>query len=200
MSYKIKKEHILNHMFKYQCVSCGECCRAGYRIYVEKEDIKKWIQKDKVEIIEHLKIDLKSISLKDLNKHQEEESSAIKRIRKNSIDQDYDRKLNELINFIQNNHHYQGKEYNLLNFYTFLPNMRHNPILIPKTSDIAFESLNRGLEYIINLDSKGFCPFLKLNLCSIHHLKPLACKRFPYKKDGSLRDDDYFYSICKGLK
>lgn len=199
MTYNSKKVNITEQNFKFHCVRCGECCRVGYRVYIQKEDIKNWIETDQAEIIDYLKIDLKSISLKEFNRHQEEESSAIKEIRKNCINKAYDEKFNELINFIQRNHFYRGKEYTLLRYYTFLPNMRHNPILTPKTFEIVLEGLNKGLDYIINLDSKGFCPFLKLNLCSIHHFKPLACKRFPYKKNGTLRDGEYFLSICKGI-
>ena len=81
-----------------------------------------------------------------------------------------------------------------------MPNMRYNPILIPKSFDIVFEGLKQGLNYIIKLNSDGSCPFLNLNLCSIQNFKPKVCKRFPYDKDGGIKEDNYFFSLCEDLK
>jgi hypothetical protein len=150
--------------------------------------------------LEHIKIDPKSISSREFNEHQEKDGSAIKIIKKNHLIQDYALKLSKLIMFIQKNHFYQGKEYYPLDYFTIIPHMRYNPILIPKSFSVVLKGLKQGLNYIIKLDADGSCPFLNLNLCSIQNYKPRACKRFPYTKDSCIRDDDYFFSICMGLK
>lgn len=200
MSYKTRKNYLSNIESKYQCVKCGECCRAGYKIFVKRDDLITWDKNGKTRILEHVKIDPKCISLKVSNEHQERDGKAINKIKKNNLNEEFNVKLRKLISFIQQNHFYHGKEYYQLDYYTFIPNMRYNPILIPKSFDIVFEGLKSGLNYIIKLDSNGSCPFLNLNLCSIQNYKPKACKRFPYNKDGRMREDNYFLSICMGVK
>jgi Fe-S-cluster containining protein len=181
-------------------VKCGECCKAGYKVFINRDDFIDWDENKKSKLLEHVKIDPKCISMKDLNEHQKKNGNAIKKIKNNNLNQDYELKLRELILFIQENHLYQGKEYYPLDYFTIIPYMRDNPILVPKSFNIIFEALTRGIDYIIKLDSNGACPFLNLNLCSIQNYKPSACKAFPFNKDGHMRDDDYFFSICRGLQ
>ncbi|MFX0071518.1 MAG: YkgJ family cysteine cluster protein [Candidatus Hermodarchaeota archaeon] len=200
MSEKIKKVILDNVEFDYRCVGCGECCRTGYKVFINNADIEIWQKKGIIEILNYIKIDPKSISFKKYNQHQEEDGNAILKIKEASNGKNLDKKFNEIISFIQKNHQYQGKEFYPLSCFTILPNMRHHPILIPKTYDIILKGMRLGLTYIIKLDARGFCPFLHLNSCTIHDIKPFACKRFPYRRDGRIREDDHFYSICLGLK
>ncbi len=200
MSYKPKKTYLNKIESKHRCVKCGECCRAGYKVFIKRDDFRDWENNGKTKILEHIKIDPKCISLNEFNEHMKKDGKAIRKIKNIYMNQDYKKKLCELIVFIQENHFYQGKEYNPLDFTTIMPYMKFNPILIPKSFDIVFSSLKRGLNYIIKLDPNGRCPFLNLNLCTIQNNKPSACKRFPYTKNGCIRDDDYFFSICMGLK
>jgi Fe-S-cluster containining protein len=200
MVEKPKKAIFNKTEIQYECIKCGECCRSGYKVFIKKEDIEIWKKLEKFEILEHIKIDPKCISLKQFNEDMDNDGDAII---KNKIKYDFKNSkesLRNLINFIEKNHLYQGCDFYPLDYITIMPNMRRNPIFIPKTYDSIFKGMNLGLNYIIQLNSKGFCPFLKLNSCTIHKIKPIACKRFPYKKDGTLRDDDYFFSICRGIK
>jgi Fe-S-cluster containining protein len=55
--------------------------------------------------------------------------------------------------------------------------------------DNVIKGMDNGLEYVFNLDFKGKCPFLELNLCSIHNYKPIGCINFPYIKKKCLSYD-----------
>ena len=41
---------------------CGECCRSGYNVYVNKDDVKKWKNLNKHFFLEYIIINPKSIS------------------------------------------------------------------------------------------------------------------------------------------
>lgn len=200
MTYNPKENNLTNIESNYQCVKCGECCRAGYKIFITKDDFIDWDKNGKAEILDHIKIDPKCISLKISNEHLEKDGKGIIKIKRKNLNESYKIKLRELIIFVQKNHFYHGKEYYPLDYFTIMPNMRYNPILIPKSFDIVLRGLKRGLNYIIKLDSNGSCPFLNLNLCLIQEYKPKACKRFPYDNDGRIKEVDYFSSLCMGLK
>lgn len=169
-------------------------------MFINKEDIDKWIKKGKSEYIEHFFIDPDCISLKNSTEYQYADGHAIKAIRKKYGNINFEEKLNDLIAFIEKNHNYMGEDSIPFGFYTIMPNMRNDPILVPKKFSIMKEGLKRGINYIIHFDYQGECSFLELNLCSIYKYRPSACKRFPYMEDGHLRNDEYFLSICKGIK
>ena len=200
MSEKIRKLAGKELHYDYECVMCGECCRAGYKVFIKPKDVERWKHKEKFDFLKYFQIDPDSISEKDSTIYQEKDGKAILEIRKN-FKKNYQKKLKELIGFIEKNHIYRGADNFPHGYYTILPNMRKNPILTPKNYDIMLDGINKKkINYIITLDSVGKCPFLNLNQCLINHLKPEACKRFPFKKDGTLRDDDYFFTICRGIK
>ncbi len=33
--------------YEYKCVQCGNCCRAGFEVVIEQEDIERWIKAGK---------------------------------------------------------------------------------------------------------------------------------------------------------
>ncbi|MFX0132442.1 MAG: YkgJ family cysteine cluster protein [Candidatus Hodarchaeota archaeon] len=200
MSYRIKKIYKNKIDLEHECVKCGECCKASYNIYIVKEDIKKWMQAGKIEYLQHIEIDPNCISPIGLSIFNSERRKAIKIIKKKFNEKDSYSNVEKLIEFIKKNHFYQGKDSNSYPLYTILPNMKQNPILIPKNFNIVLEGFEWGLTYKIKLNPNGYCPFLKLNLCSIHEIKPKVCKKFPYNENGNLREDNNFLSICKGLK
>ncbi|TFG07155.1 MAG: hypothetical protein EU539_05750 [Promethearchaeota archaeon] len=196
----MKSTSMINEKFEFKCVQCGECCRAGFKVTIKKEDVKLWKELEKSEILEHLKLDPECISLKEFNYHMDKDGSAVMKSKMLTNSNNLNVKLNNLVDFIHKKHDYQGSGSYPLDYFTIIPNMRNNPILIPKSYEIILEGMKLGLNYIINLDSRGFCPFLKLNSCIIHEFKPFDCKRFPFGYNGNLRNDNYFLALCKGLK
>lgn len=182
----------------FECVLCGECCRAGYEAYVNREDVKKWKILDKNELLENIIINPQCISVNNETELNSEDGNILKRIRKQF--KNFDRKIKELIEFIQKNHLYYGKNCLRLYIKTILPDFDYDPVLVPKSFNSILKGLDFGLEYIIKTDVSGKCTFLNLNLCSINDFKPIGCKKFPYTKDKCLRKDELFLSVCRGLK
>ncbi|MFX0021563.1 MAG: YkgJ family cysteine cluster protein [Candidatus Hermodarchaeota archaeon] len=182
----------------FECIKCGECCKAGYDVYVINKDIEKWKDLDKQELLEYIFINPQCISLNNGTEFNSEDGNTIKRIWKNF--KDSDKKVDELIEFIKKNHLYCGQ--NSLRRYvkTILPDINYDPLLAPKSFDIILKGLEFGLEYILKTDMTGKCSFLKLNLCSIYKYKPIACTRFPYTKEKCLRKDNILTIVCKGLR
>ncbi len=80
----------------------------------------------------------------------------------------------------------------MLYFRIVNPNKEYNTIIVPIDFKTIIDGLKLGLEYIIKLNSIGFCPFLKSNLCIINDIKPIACKKFPYLKNNCLRNHNYY--------
>jgi len=177
---------------------CGECCRAGYDVHINKIDAQKWKKMEKNELLEHFTIRLNCISINDGTELNSEDGKTIKMIRANYSNSD--QKIQELVEFIRENHLYCGKSCFRQYWKTVVPEFDYDPILVPKSYDVMIKGFDLGLEYIIKTDISGVCPFLNLNLCSIHDFKPMGCKKFPYEKDRCLRKDELFLSVCKGLK
>ena len=183
---------------RYKCVKCGNCCRAGFEVVIEKEDIERWLKEGKTDFYQYIQIDPKCISSTGLGGYHIEEINTLEILRTRYQNEDYNKKLEELKVFIIDNHDYLGKG-PPLPIYTFLSDLGRTPILIPKSFKILIEGLEWGLIYSIKFETGGDCPFLKENLCSIHESKPNACRNFPYNKNGQLKIDDFFVKICKGI-
>ncbi|MBY9017927.1 MAG: hypothetical protein KGD66_03750 [Candidatus Lokiarchaeota archaeon] len=184
----------------FKCIKCGECCRAGYNVYIQKIDIEKWKKIERNELLEHIIINPKCIAINDNIEFNSVRGTTLAKIRANKNYRDYNGKFNLLIRFIQKNHRYYGKNPSYLDIWTIIPNQESDPIYIPKDFETILNGLELGLEYILHSDAFGRCPFLKLNLCLIHEIKPLACKKFPYTKEQCLRNDDIYLLICRCLE
>lgn len=189
------KEQIL-----YKCIKCGSCCRAGLEISIHKEDVFKWIESDNHELLKNIQIDAKSISSEGLAGYHIEEKNALLEILNNYDKKFYEIKKQELKNFILNNHEYVGNGIIPLPIYTFIQELGRMPILLPHNFNIILEGINNKIDYIIKFNNEGTCPFLKNNTCSIHVIKPLDCKQFPYDDKGNIKNDNYFLKTCKGVK
>lgn len=187
-----------NKEFRYKCVQCGNCCRAGFEVVIEKEDIERFIKAGKIDFYQFVQIDPKCISFTGLGGFHIEEVNTLEKIRVKYGEKEFDKKLVELKKFILNNHIYLGKG-PPLPIYTFIPDLGRTPILVPKNLEILLKGLEWGLVYNSKFETGGYCPFLMDNLCSIHEIKPNVCKAFPYNKDGQLKIDDFFLKICKGI-
>lgn len=177
---------------------CGECCRSGYDIHVQEQDINQWRKLEKFEFLDNIIIKTQCISINDGTELNCEDGHIIKRIKKDY--KNSDKKIEELIKFIQTNHDYYGKSCLRLDLKTIIPNLDYDPVLKPKNFNVILKGIELGLDYIIKTNVNGECPYLTLNLCSINDFKPIGCKKFPYTKDKCLRKDDFFLSICRGVK
>jgi Fe-S-cluster containining protein len=183
---------------KYKCVQCGNCCRAGFEVIIEKEDIERWIKLKQNKIFQFIQIDPKCISPTGLGGYHIEEVNTLKKVEERYKDDELKAKFEELKEFILINHVYMGNGAPLP-IYTFLTDLGRNPILIPKSLPVILEGLEWDLVYTLKFELGNYCPFLKDNLCSIHEIKPIVCRSFPYNKNGELKIDDYFIKICKGI-
>ncbi|MFX1273398.1 MAG: YkgJ family cysteine cluster protein [Promethearchaeota archaeon] len=186
--------------FTFKCKKCGSCCRAGLEVSIRKEDVLKWLDLGKLEILKNIQIDAKSISSEGLAGYHIEEKNALLDLLQKYDKNLYESKKRELADFIIKNHEYLGEGILPLPIYTFIPELGRMPILVPKYFNTILEGIDRGLEYIIRFENNGTCPFLKENICAIHEIKPLDCKNFPYNDKGKLKLDNYFLKICKGIK
>ncbi len=190
--------------YSFKCVKCGNCCRSGFEIRIHEEDINAWTKNRKEEFLQHLKIDLKSISIDGMAgyhfEYDEGEESAVDRIKNHYNGKEQEEKLEDLKNFILKNHHYLGQEFLPLPIYSFITETGLKPIFTPKSFQIMLEALNRGIVYLIKLESYERCPFLEEKSCMIHEIKPRECKNFPYDKEGNLKVHDHVLKICNGFK
>ena len=50
MSYRVKNDSKNNTFSEYKCCKCGECCRAGYKVFIEIEDIELWKKRRKFKL------------------------------------------------------------------------------------------------------------------------------------------------------
>ena len=182
----------------YECIKCGNCCRAGFDVRVREHDISAWIDLGKEEFLQNIKLDPKCIASEGLGGYHIEVREDRKALGK--IFQAYsEEQKQDLIKFILKNHVYYGQDEIPLPIYTFIPNLPSRPILVPKSYDIIKEGLKRNLIYIIKFNLI-MCPFLEGNICSIHEVKPEDCKNFPFDQFGNCIINDYELKICKGLK
>ncbi|MHA1257662.1 MAG: YkgJ family cysteine cluster protein [Promethearchaeota archaeon] len=184
--------------YKYKCVQCGNCCRAGFEIVLGQEDIDRWIKIGKSDYYQFIQIDPKCISKTGLAGYHIEEINTLEILEKKYKDKEYKKKIDELKKFILKNHEFLGNG-PPLPIYTFLTELGRTPILVPKNLKIILKGLEWGLVYIIKFEISGYCPFLKENLCSIHKIKPNVCRSFPYNENGELKVDEFFIKICQGL-
>lgn len=184
--------------YKYKCVQCGNCCRAGFEIVLGQEDIDRWIKIGKSDYYQFIQIDPKCISKTGLAGYHIEEVNTLEILEKKYKDKEYKKKIEGLKKFILNNHQFLGNGLPLP-IFTFLPDLGRTPILAPKNFQVILKGLEWGLVYIIKFEISGYCPFLKENLCSIHKIKPNVCRSFPYNENGELKVDEFFIKICQGL-
>ena len=182
----------------FECLMCGECCKAGYDVHVIRKDIEKWKELEKQELLDYILINPECISINNGTELNSKEGNTIKRIRKNY--RNSGKKIEELIGFIQNTHLYCGQNYLRKYIKTILPDLNYDPLLVPKSFDIMLKGLDFGLEYILKTDVYGKCSLLNMNLCSIYNYKPFACTKFPYINENCLRRDNLFITVCRGLK
>ena len=184
--------------YKYKCVQCGNCCRAGFEIVLEQEDIDRWIKIGKSDYYQFIQIDPKCISKTGLAGYHIEEVNTLEILEKKYKDKEYKKKIEGLKKFILNNHQFLGNG-PPLPIYTFLTELGRTPILVPKSLKIISKGLEWNLVYIIKFEVGAYCPFLRDNLCSIHDIKPNVCRSFPYNEKGELKIDEFFIKICQGL-
>jgi len=184
--------------YKYKCVQCGNCCKAEFEVVIEQEDIERWIKAGNSNIYQYVQIDPKCISNTGLAGYHIEEENTLEKLKAKYKDKGYNKKLDELKEFILKNHIYLGKG-PPLPIYTFIPDLGRTPILVPKNLNVLLDGLKWGLVYVVLYEVGGYCPFLKENLCSIHEIKPNVCRSFPYNEEGDLNIDEFFIKICRGF-
>lgn len=184
--------------YKYKCVQCGNCCRAGFEIVLEQEDVERWIKIGKSTYYHFIQIDPKCISKTGLAGYHIEEVNTIEILEKKYKDKEYKKKIDGLKKFILKNHNFLGNG-PPLPIYTFISDLGRTPILVPKSLKILLKGLEWRLVYIIKFEVGGYCPFLNHNICSIHEIKPNVCRSFPYNENGELKVDEFFIKNCQGL-
>jgi Fe-S-cluster containining protein len=173
---------------------CGECCKVGYDVYIDKKDVRKWKKLKKVELLDNILVKPDCISLNNGTEFNSTEGITIKKIKKTYAN--YEKKFKELVEFLQKNHYYCGMNSFRKYTKTILPNIEYDPLLIPKSYDIILKGIDKfKLDYIIKKDRSGKCIFLRLNYCQIHDIKPIACAKFPFTHENCLRKDPVFRSI-----
>jgi len=187
--------------YKYQCVRCAECCRGNFEIYIREEDIRTWMKLEEVDwALESIRLRPEGIATRDEFGEYNKIGKTLKRLMEKYGEKNYPEKLEELKQFIEGAHLYFGEDKKRPEVHSILEPMRMTPILFPKDLKTIQKGLEWGLEYVICTDAYGFCPFLELNDCSINEYKPLACKSFPYDKEGNLKVNDYRLRTCQGFK
>ncbi len=185
---------------EFRCIKCGKCCKAGYIVPIQKIDIKKWKNMERNDLLNNIMINPKSFNIKiDVKIHY---GSSSEKKKANIIYQSYNKKKQLLVRFIENNHRYYRKKEIPLSSYkkTIGFYKQYYPVIVPIDFNTVINGLELGIEYIIKLNPIGRCPFLRINLCTIHKVKPIACKKFPYVKDNCLRNNYQFISIYKRAK
>jgi len=184
--------------YKYKCVQCGNCCRAGLEIVLEQEDIERWIKSRHSDFYQYTQIDPKCISDTGLAGYHIEEINTLEILKKKYNGREYKKNLDKLKSFILKKHEFLGNG-PPLPIYTFISDLGRTPILVPKNLNDVLEGLKWKLVYVMLFEVGGYCPFLKDNLCSIHEIKPNVCRSFPYNEKGELKVDEFFIKICQGL-
>ena len=197
---KKSKTEFNSSEYEFSCQRCGSCCKAWLDVYIEQKDIEKWKLKERRDLLQYIQIDPKTISEEGLAGFHIEEKNAVLILKKKYSGKELEKKLEELINFIEENHYYAGINEFPLPIYTIIPGKEKRPIFVPKSFEVMKKGLKRGISYMIFKPISGECPLLKDNLCSIQNIKPEECKLFPYDENGELDLEEYRISICKGLK
>ncbi|MFO8019715.1 MAG: hypothetical protein R6U96_13900 [Promethearchaeia archaeon] len=187
-------------LYDFKCQKCGNCCRAGLDVYIQREDIEKWEKRERTDLLKYLQIDAESISEEGLGGYHIEDNNAVLELKDKYSGKKLEKTLKKLISFIENNHHYAGIGNLPLPIYSIVPGKEKRPIFIPKSFQVIKKGIKRGIEYKIFKPLSGECPFLKDNLCSIQQIKPIVCELFPYDEEGNLDVGEFRLSLCKGLR
>lgn len=119
-------------------------------------------------------------------------------------------KFLDLIRFISEEHKYVGEPRmdrggnHILGIFHLphwlFPDIGYRAILIPTKFNIILEGLKRGIRYKLINERQDRCEFLEKNRCSIHDIKPKACKEFPFNRNiGSQNETERLLKTCKGL-
>ena len=93
----------------YECIKCGNCCRAGFDVRFRENDLLTWIKLGKEELIKYIKIDPKCISSEGLGGYHieiREDRMALGKLFQNYSEEG----KQELINFILDNHIFMGQD------------------------------------------------------------------------------------------
>jgi Fe-S-cluster containining protein len=200
------------HKVKYQCQKCGTCCRQPWEIILHKQDILKWEAAGKQEFLQHIQINPISISPAGLGDPRFGRS-VIELPQMTQI-KDFDEKqfeaqLKLIKEFVLENHNYLGEGpfhfpvHGYFAFFfptnTYFEGKGERPLFSPKNFKAILDGIELGLQYILIFNPAGHCNFLEGNLCSIHDLKPIACRMFPYDTNGNLRVEEKILKLCRGF-
>lgn len=200
----------------FSCKKCGNCCQQYWDIILTREDVLKWIRHSKNEFLKHIQINPLSISPAGLSDYTYGESvieipGLVERREENKEFNkvEFEKRLEIMRNFVLDNHDYNGESeaslpvYSYFSFFfpveTYFGGIGPFPIFRPRSFTVMLKGLNLEVKYVLSFDSHGHCIFLNENLCSIHEIKPVACQKFPFNQDGSLRVDERVLDICQGI-
>ena len=176
----------------------------------------KWDRHGKNEFLKHIQINPLSISPAGLSDYTYGESvieipGLVERREENKEFNkvEFEKRLEAIRNFVLENHDYHGEGeaslpvYSYFSFFfpvdTYFDGVGAFPIFRPRSFTVMLKGLNLEVKYVLSFDSHGHCIFLNENLCSIHEIKPVACQKFPFNQDGSLRIDERVLEICQGI-
>jgi len=183
MSYRIENGKRID--YKFECIHCGVCCRF-LDILIEKEDILKWIRLGRRDILHNMQIQPESISADFYIKAEMEGNlEDAKRILLEKHDQCQSERCQRA---------------SLMFSHMFLPELDSGCILIPQTFQIALDSMQFGLKYMLMEKNNGDCVFFTGHGCLIYEIKPHVCTNFPFEKDGTLAVNDWTLHLCKGIQ
>ncbi len=192
----------------YQCQKCGTCCRQPWEIIILKEDVLKWEHAGKREFLKHIQINPISISPAGLGDRRFG-VPVIELPQMEPTEKFSETRLKLVMQFVLENHNFLGEGtlhlpvHGFFAFFfptnTYFEGMGERPIFSPKSFKALLDGLDLGLQYILIFDPEGHCQFLDDNLCSIHDLKPTACRIFPLDADGSLRVEEKLLTLCPGF-
>jgi len=200
----------------FSCKKCGNCCRMYWDIILTREDVLKWDRHSKNEFLKNIQINPLSISPAGLGDYTYGESvieipGLVERSEENNEfnKAEFEKRLETIRNFVLENHDYHGEGetnlpvYSYFSFFfpvdTYFEGVGPLPIFRPRSFKVILKGMDLEVKYVLSFDSHGHCIFLNENLCSIHEIKPVACQKFPFKQDGSLRLDERVLDICQGI-
>nr|MDO8114844.1 YkgJ family cysteine cluster protein [Candidatus Sigynarchaeota archaeon] len=198
--------------YRYKCTLCGECCRHDYVIDIRMDDVARWKQQDREDIVRGFQIDMKSLApaavipLGWYKVHPIDQGTTTEKGSQKSPEMafldEHREGVNELVRFIVDNHVRVSN--GLKNEYLphwFLPDTCYIAIFQPKSIVIMKQGILKGIRYILINNLRGQCEFLQANLCSIHDTKPIVCQEYPNKDhlENDVRAATKFIEVCKGV-
>ena len=181
-------------------MQCGECCKNAFEIHLRKQDVRKWKRLEEEGILQHVKIKISCLAKHKKDAVVPKELLILSRLNNKYEGDQLKEQVNHVIHFVREYHHYRGKDSLPLHVETIIPGVAFDPVFVPKSYDALLKGLDMGLFYTLKFDPYGRCPFLELNSCLIHSIKPIACAEFPFNEDDSLRHVDFLLSKCPGFK